>query len=180
MSASYNFHFKPEEKALAAALRVKSPIMKVRGHKAAMGLRLLHCTLLALGGVGFGFVGSYLLTGTATFAHWTSILGVALSYLAIFGSIFISLPVLIRQGLATRANQWPVEMLIDATGVQTRNNAYHSKIEWMGIDGVTRSKLSFVLWFGGNRPSIPFSAFENTEQMDAFEADVNSWLEASR
>jgi hypothetical protein len=180
MSAQYTFNFSPNEKVMGASLRMKPPTMKVRGQSASKVLRLLHCTLLALGGVGIGYIGSQLLTGTPTFAHWSSAVGIALSYLAIFGSVFIMVPTLLRQALATRANQWPVEMVIDETGVQTTSETFQSKIQWRGIDGISRSKLAFVLWFGGNRPSIPFTAFESSAQMIAFEADVNSWMERSR
>jgi hypothetical protein len=180
MNEQYTFNFVPNEKVLGAALRMKPPAVKVRGQKASMALRLLHCTLLALGGAGFGYIGSQLLTGTATFLHWTSAVGIALSYLAIFGSVFITVPTLIRQSLAARASQSPVKMIVDASGVQTATDMFQSKIGWQGVDGLSRSKLSFVLWFGGNRPSIPFTAFEGSDQMDAFEIDVNSWIEGSR
>ena len=180
MTECYVLTFTQDAKVLAAALRCKLPSVHVRGQKAALLLRILHCCLLAMGGVAVSYIVSDLMTGHATFAHWGSAVGIALVYLVVFGSIFITAPVMIRRGLATRANQGAVEMVIDASGVQTTARHFHSKIEWSGFEGMTRSRLGFVLWFGVNRPSIPFAAFDGPAQIANFEADVGNWLEGSR
>ena len=180
MTETYVFTYRSEEAVLCASMRATGPVPKVRGSAAAKMLHLLHCILLMLGGVCVGYGLSHLLTGTPTLLHWGTALGIGLSYLVVFGSIFIRIPVLARKAIATRANQGTVEMVIDASGVQTRGMYFRSTLDWAGFEAVTRTKLGFVLWFGGNRPSIPFTAFDSPAQIAAFEADVAAWLEASR
>ena len=180
MSNRYVFTFSANEALLLAAMRAKPPEVKARGARTAKLLHLLHCTLLVWGGIALGYGVTHLLTGTPRLMHWSTFAGLGLAYVAVFGSIFIVLPVLARRTLATRANQGAVEMVIDASGVQTQGKHYRSMLDWSGFETVTRSKLGFVSWFGGNRPSIPFTAFDSPAQIDAFEADVDTWLEASR
>lgn len=180
MKQSYVLNYTPDAALLGAAVRAKSAMPKVRGQRAVKLLHLLHCVLVVLGGISLGYLSSDLLTGRPTLLHWGAALGLALSYVAIFGSIFVTLPTLVRQSLATRANKWPVEMTVDTSGVTTRTEVFESRIKWAGIEGVTRSKQGFVLWVGGGRPSIPFAAFAGPEEIEAFAGDSAAWLEASR
>ncbi|MCX7566929.1 YcxB family protein [Sulfitobacter sp. F26169L] len=180
MNPVYVFRFHQDAKALEASLRVAPPVVKVPGLTAAKILRWLHCVLLLLGGVSVGYLASHLLTGTPTFAHWGTAVGLALSYIAIFGSIFVTLPMMVRQILATRINQGEIEMTVDQAGVQTRSRHFQSQIDWAGVEGITKTKKGFVIWVGGNRPSIPLHAFESAAQIGAFELDTTKWLEDSR
>jgi hypothetical protein len=180
MTAPYVFHSSADEAVFVAAMRAKGPVLHARGDRTVKFLHLLHCILLVWGGIALGYGVTHLLTGTPTLMHWSTVLGLGLAYVAVFGSIFITLPVMARRMLAARANQGTVEMVVHASGVQTKGKHYRSSLDWSGFEAVTRSKLGFVLWFAGNRPSIPFTAFESPAQIDAFEADVKTWLEASR
>lgn len=180
MADAYEFTFRSDEKVTAAALKVAPPARKVRGAKAEKLLRMLHCILLMLGGVCVGYIYTQLTTGTADVQHWSTFVGIMLSYLAIFGSVFVTVPVLVRQALSSRATQGEVTMTFTQIGVRTRAEHYTSTLDWAGFEGMGRSKLGFVLWFGGNRPGVPFSAFDGPEQSAEFEADVQKWLEASR
>lgn len=158
MTGPYVFTYKPEAAAMAASMRASPPAIKVRGSTAAKLLRLLHCILLV----------------------WSTAFGIGLSYLAIFGSLFITLPVMVRAAVAIRANRGRVRMVIDVSGLQTQGTDYQSALKWSGFEAVTRSKPGFVLWFGGNRPSIPFSVFESPAQIETSDKDVQHWLEVSR
>lgn len=180
MTARYIFEFELDPKLLLAALKTKAPASKVRGTTATMWLRVLHCVLLAWGGAAIGYGVTDLLGMGPTLLHWSTFAGLGLAYIAVFGSIFITLPTMVRQNLATRANRGIVRMVVDESGVRSETNHFESRLQWHGFEGISRSKLGFVLWFGGNRPSIPFTAFENPEDIDAFEADVRHWLEAAR
>ena len=180
MTAPYTFEFELEPKVLLAALMTKAPSSKVRGTTASMMLRILHCVLLVWGGVAIGYGVTDLLGWRPTLMHWSSVAGLGLAYIAVFGSIFITIPTIVRKSLATRSNRGTVRMIVDESGVRTEANHFRSRLQWDGFEGMPRSKLWFVLWFGGNRPSIPFTTFENPEDIDAFEADVLNWLEASR
>lgn len=179
MGKVYTFTFKQEPEVLLAALKVRPPAIKVRGVGYLMPLKLLHCVLIMLGGVCIGYLLSDIFTSQARLLYWGTALGIALSYLSIFENILVGAPVLIRQMLATRANRGEVTVTVDATGLRFRGPFSQSDIQWAGIDGTVRSKLGFVFWFSGSRPSIPFSTFENDAQIDAFEADVAQWLEAA-
>ncbi|KEJ88890.1 YcxB family protein [Sulfitobacter donghicola] len=180
MSNTYVLKFTPEPKVLLSVLRLKPPVQQVKGMKASNMLRLLHCLLLVLGGISLGYFVTDIFTDRATILHWSSLVGLALSYLAIFGSLLVTLPTMVRQLLATRANQGEVEMTINASGITTKADHFQSTIEWSAVEGLGRSKLAFVLWFGGNRPAIPFAAFASSEQIEAFEIDVKNWVETSR
>lgn len=180
MSAAYEFTHRPDPKVILAALRVSPPFPKVRGQTRNKLLRILHRVLVVLGGLGIGYGGSELLTGTATLAHWSTGVGLALVYLSIFGSIFNTLPTYVRQVMSTRGNQGDVTLSIDESGVRSRGKHFRSHVNWAGFEGVGRSKLAVLLWFGGNRISIPFTDFDNAAQIDAFELDVKKWIEATR
>ena len=180
MSNRYEFDYTTDEKNTLAAMRATPPYPSVRGATASKALRLLHCVLLVWGCVAIGYGVTDLLDGPATLMHWSTVVGLCLAYIAIFGSIFITLPVMVRTILATRVNTAQISMMVDEAGVVTQNTYFKSIIKWAGIEGITRTKVGFVLWLGGNRPSVPFTAFESVEQIDAFEADVKTWLEALR
>lgn len=180
MTKRYEFEYMTDEKNTLASMRATPPYPSARGATASKVLRLLHCILLVWGGLAIGYGVTDLLGGPATLLHWSSVVGLGLAYIAIFGSIFITLPMMVRTVLATRVNWDPVQMVVDDIGVVTQNTYFKSEIKWAGLEGVTRTKVGFVRWLGGNRPSVPFTAFESPAQIDAFEADVKTWLEASR
>lgn len=177
---TYAFEFAQDINVLRAALGKAPPAINVRGAAFLKPMRLLHCVLLMLGGVSIGYLISDVISPRATVMHWGTALGLALSYIAVFGSIFIVAPVMLRQTLATRANQGDVTIEVDEQGMTIHSALSRSWLGWRGFEGFTRSKLGFVFWFGGNRPGIPFAAFENAAQIDAFEADVTHWMEAIR
>lgn len=180
MKQSYVLNYAPDAALPGAAVRGKSAMPKVRGQRALKLLHLLQCVLVVLGGVSLGYLLSDPMTGHPTLLHRGAALGLGLSYVAIFWSIFVTLPTLMRQSLATHANKWPVEITGDASGVLTRTAVFKSRIAWSGFEGVTRSKRGFFLWVGGGRPSIPFAAFAGPKEIEAFARDSASWLEASR
>lgn len=180
MIKRYEFEYMADEKVMLASMRAKPPYPDVRGATASRVLRSLHCILLVWGGVAIGYGVTDLLDGPATLMHWSSMVGLGLAYVAVFGSIFVTLPVMVRTVLATRANRALLRMLVDENGMVTQSTHFKSEVEWAAFEGITRTKNCFVLWLGGNRPSVPFSAFESGAQIDAFEADVKTWLEASR
>ncbi|QUJ75578.1 YcxB family protein [Sulfitobacter albidus] len=178
---SYRFTFTSDPAVVLAAL--KAPVAglpPVRGMRAAVALRVLHCVLLVLGGLGIAYGAMHLITGVPALHPVLFFAGLALSYVAIFGSLWITLPVTIRRQLMARANRGPLTMEIDAAGIRTTADHFRSHIDWSGIDAVTRSKKGVILWFGGNRPSIPFTAFDGTAQIDAFVADAHTWMESTR
>ena len=180
MTKRYEIEYMADEKVLLASMRATPPYPSVRGATASKLLRVLHCILLVWGGVAVGYGVTDLMGGPATLLHWSSIVGLGLVYIAIFGSVFITLPMLVRTVLATRVNRDLMRLTVDGNGVLTQSTYVKSEIDWAAIEAITRTKNCFVLWLGGNRPSVPFSAFESTAQIDAFEADVKTWLEASR
>lgn len=180
MTKRYEFHYMTDEKTTLASMRATPPYPSARGATASKVLRLLHCILLVWGGVAIGYGVTDLLDGPATLLHWSSAAGLGLAYIAIFGSIFVTLPMMVRTVLATRINRDPLHAVVDDNGILTQNSYFRSEIKWAGLEGVTRTKVGFVLWIGGNRPSIPLTAFENPAQIDAFEVDVKTWLEVSR
>lgn len=180
MSTVYQFEHRQYPCVLTAALRARGQVTKMRFQTASKRLRLLYCILLMPGGVSLGYITYQQLTGTPTVMHWSTVLNLALSYLAVFGSIFITVPTMIWQALATRANQGTVEMTVDAEGGQTRNKHIASKTGWQGMESFTRSKLGFILWFVGNQPAIPFAAFEHHARIKAVGLDAHNWLETSR
>lgn len=180
MSRIYKFTSPPSEEVLLAGFKVRPPFAKVRGQTRAKLLRVLHCVLLALGGLGFGYGVSQILTGAPVLLHWATAVGICLVYIAIFSSIFITYPIVVRQIMATRVNQGDVYLTIDENGVQSQAVHYSSHMSWSGFEGVGTSKKAVLLWLGINRVSVPFSAFDRPEQIAAFQADVNKWIEASR
>ena len=180
MSAVYKFTCPADYEVLLAGVKVPPPFAKVRGQTLGKLLRVLHCVLLALGGIGFGYGVSEILTGTPVLLHWATVVGICLVYIAIFGTILVTYPIIVRQLMATRVNQGGVVLTIDESGVQSQAAHYSSLISWSGFEGVGVSKKAVLLWLGGNRVSVPFSAFDSPDQIEAFQADVNKWIEASR
>lgn len=182
MSNSYSFRFTRTAELLTATLRSKPPKEKarVRGHRRLFALHALSCVMLGLGTVGFGFLATWIFTGRTELGLAGFFCGIILFYIVLFGNIFFVVPVSVRRALAARANQGEIELRVDAQGVQTQAAQYTSTIAWAGVEGLTRNKQGFVLWFGGSRLAIPFTAFQNAAGIDAFETDARAWLEATR
>ncbi len=179
---SFSFVFDQDVGTVVRALRTKwdTGLPPVKGQAWASVIKLLQCVLMGLGALGFGIGLEYLISGELALSLWTIALGVVLLYIAVFGVIFVTMPVMARRALATRANQGQVHMTLDATGVQTRMDNFQSHIAWAGVEAMTRTKQSFVFWVGGNRPSLPFTAFEGPAQIEAVDKAVKHWMEASR
>ena len=182
MTASYTFNFEQDAKTIIAAMKTRPPahLPKVPGQGWAFGVKLVQSVMLGLGVYGLAALVAFLIGGPDRLNFWAATLGVVLLYVAVFGTLFVTIPVMARRALATRANQGPVTMTLNAEGVQTRMTHFSSSVDWAGLEGVTRTKSSFIFWLGGNRPSLPFGAFEDPSLIDEVDVAIKKWLEASR
>ena len=101
--------------SLAATMVQRVPASKV--------LRMPPCTLPVLGGVCFGF-------GAPDLMHWNFDSRIALLYVAIFGSILITVLPVVRAILAIGANRSNFEMGRDAHRVEKTGTYHHLTLIW--------------------------------------------------
>lgn len=176
---SFTLHTAPTAALAMAAMKTPaSGVMpRVRGMGWVTGLKLLNCVMLGFGALGFGIALEWVVSGQTRITPWTCAIGVVLFYLAVFGAIFLSWPAMVRSVMATRLNQGPLTITLDAEGITNRSAHFESQIKWAGIEGLGRNKLALVLFIGGNRLSLPFDAMDRPDEV---EAAIARWLAASR
>lgn len=182
MTASYTFTFEQDAQTVITAMKARplAHLPKVPGQGWALGVKLAQCVMLVLGAYGLGAIVEYLIDGPERVNIWATAAGLLLVYFAIFGTLFITIPVMARRALMTRANQGPVTMTLNAEGVHTNMTHFNSVVSWAGLEGVSRTKSSFIFWLGANRLSLPFRAFEDPAMIEEVDAAIKQWLEASR
>lgn len=178
----FTFTYEPNAENTARVMRTQGDtgLPPVKGQGWATVLKILQCGLMGLGAWGFGLALEYLVSGQLRVTLWTFFTGILLFYIAVFGTFIVTIPVMARRAMGTRVNQGPLTLTFDASGMRSQSEFFESKVAWGGIDAVTRNKTNFVLWVGGNRPSLPFDAMNGPEEIDAFERAINRWLEDSR